>query len=124
MNDDRTIRDRLADSQTQEKVREAVADLANALASPSMQTVLQSFEGLEEGRPPIPATVVETEHLRTLLAAYTRMETDMAEARRLMEPFEEISTRYPREPDHANVEMFVGLAPFRALAAFYNKGEE
>lgn len=108
MNDDRTIRDRLADSQTQEKVREAI----------------EKLRGVCEYEANLGVGMFAVADLRTLLAAYTRMEADMAEARRLMEPFEEISTRYPREPDHANVEMFVGLAPFRALAAFYNKGEE
>ncbi len=110
----------MADSLTQEKVREAVARLQNVVADYDREFAAFGdrswFRDDEVDCNPA--------HLRTLLAAYTRMETDMAEARRLMEPFEEISTRYPREPDHANVEMFVGLAPFRALAAFYNKGEE
>ncbi len=110
----------MADSLTQEKVREAVAYLeAWGRAYDDAHNEPVNWCADED-----PAVTQRREAIRTLLAAYTRMETDMAEARRLMEPFEEISTRYPREPDHANVEMFVGLAPFRALAAFYNKGEE
>lgn len=71
-------------------VREAITEIANALASPSMQSGLQSFAGIEEGRPPIPATIVETKHLRLLLRA-------LDEGREASAPFAVVVADYKKQ---------------------------
>lgn len=116
----------MADSQTQEKVREAVASLQNVVADYDRE--FAAFGGRSWFR----AGEVDCNpaHLRTLLAAYTTAEADMAEARKLMEPFVKLQVSQLHGTPHVLIDgerrsMSLTMQEhLRALAAFYNKGEE
>jgi hypothetical protein len=108
----------MADSPTQEKVREAVATLQRHL---NWLTNEQHEWVLTEGE------IRRREAIRTLLAAFTMAEADLAEARKALTKIAAARVFFPLpSPPSIAVcerEETVDVA-LRALAAFRNKGEE
>lgn len=97
----------MADSQTQEKVREAI----------------EKLRGVCEYEANLGVGMFAVADLRTLLAAYTRMEADMAEARKLMKPAVKNARLADRVLASDGERMSLTVGELRVLAAFYNKGE-
>ena len=62
-------------------------------------------------------------YITALLAAYTRMEADMAEARKALDEAE-LAMWAPLPARNAGMAARAKARTTRALAAFYNKGEE
>jgi aspartate/methionine/tyrosine aminotransferase len=106
----------MADSPTQEKVREAVAHATFAL---------EYAEKLHEAGVGGGTVALEPAMVRTLLAAITTAEADLAEARKLMKPFAKFVARVSDDwSDDTICTTGYSARVYRALAAFHNKGEE
>jgi hypothetical protein len=115
-------------------IDEAKTEAANALNSASRKTGLQSFAGLEEGRDPVPAVIVEREALRTLLAHtadYDALKGRLEEAVKLMQPFADAAENLDDTDDFDTDELWehaaaMGLhvGEIRALAAFVDRQKE